>query len=122
MHAGGLTMARYTADEISTARETLLRYLKPGSTVFTITRTVSRSGMRRVISPVVFVAGEDATSPGVVTPTHSVAAITGMGMHDKGGNFGVVVNGCGMDMGFHLVYTLSQALFGRGDALKQRWL
>ncbi|MFA6167822.1 MAG: hypothetical protein WC700_14470 [Gemmatimonadaceae bacterium] len=35
---------------------------------------------------------------------------------------GVRVDGCGMDMGFHLVYSLSSVLFGNGYALKQRWL
>jgi hypothetical protein len=35
---------------------------------------------------------------------------------------GVTVKGCGMDMGFHLVYSLSQALYGarEGYALKHR--
>lgn len=111
-----------TKADIEEARATLLRYLSPGSTVFTITRSVSRSGMRRVISPVVFAAGEDPSRPIHATPSHAVAVLTGMAMHDKGGQYGVVVNGCGMDMGFHLVHTLSYALFGRGDALKQEWL
>jgi hypothetical protein len=37
---------------------------------------------------------------------------------------GVKVDGAGMDMGFHLVYTLSQVLYGaqEGYALKQRWI
>jgi hypothetical protein len=33
-----------------------------------------------------------------------------------------LVQGCGMDMGFHVVYSLSQTLFNDGYALKQRWL
>jgi len=37
------------------------------------------------------------------------------------GNYqSVKVTGCGMDMGFQLVYTLAQALFNDGYALKQR--
>jgi hypothetical protein len=38
------------------------------------------------------------------------------------GNKGIRVSGCGMDMGFHLVYSFAQALFKNGYALKQAWL
>ena len=34
----------------------------------------------------------------------------------------VFVGGCGMDMGFHLVYTLSSVLYDDGYAIKQEWL
>ena len=36
-------------------------------------------------------------------------------LHDKGG---LVVNGCGMDMGFHLAYSLSRMVF-KGDGQKR---
>ena len=32
------------------------------------------------------------------------------------------IRGCGMDMGFHVVYQLSDALFNDGYAIKQRWI
>jgi hypothetical protein len=41
---------------------------------------------------------------------------------------GIRVPGCGMDMGFHIVYSLSSTLYHddfpteQGYALKQRWL
>lgn len=35
---------------------------------------------------------------------------------------GIKVEGAGMDMGFHLVYSLSQRLFGDGYKLSHRWL
>lgn len=35
---------------------------------------------------------------------------------------GIKVGGCGMDMGFHLVYTLSSVLFDDGYAIKHDWL
>jgi hypothetical protein len=35
---------------------------------------------------------------------------------------GIRVGGCGMDMGFHLVYTLSRALFDDGYYVKHEWL
>lgn len=34
----------------------------------------------------------------------------------------VKVGGCGMDMGFHLVYWLGVVLFGDGYALKHSWM
>ena len=34
----------------------------------------------------------------------------------------IVVRGCGMDMGYHVVHNLSHALFGEGYNLKHRWL
>ena len=34
----------------------------------------------------------------------------------------VGVGGCGMDMGFHLVYTLSRELFDDGYYVKHEWL
>lgn len=47
-------------------------------------------------------------------PNHSVAIALGMRRAKRGD--GLVVGGCGMDMGFHLVYELSHALYGEGYA------
>ena len=48
---------------------------------------------------------------------------------DKNGSRVMRVSGCGMDMGFHAVYTLASVIFGStvpaGDAgysLKQEWI
>jgi len=47
--------------------------------------------------------------------------------HDKN-NGGLKINGCGMDMGFHVVYSLSNVIFKKnkkreqGYNLKQQWL
>jgi len=45
-----------------------------------------------------------------------------LGWSPREGEEGVVVHGCGMDMGMHTVYELSAALFGDGYALKHQWL
>ena len=89
-----------------------------GSTVFTVLRHVSRSGMRRAISPV------------AVDGTHSwdysylVAKALGRRCDQTKG--GVICDGAGMDMGFDLVYSLSATLYGHqnegGYALRHRWL
>jgi hypothetical protein len=46
------------------------------------------------------------------------AIVTGDKLHHSGG---IVVNGCGMDMGFHLVSVLSWSLYGAEGTLKQEW-
>jgi hypothetical protein len=104
----------------------LLSLLSPGDTVQTILRHVSRSGMMRHIS-VVF-KGQDITQ--------SVANVLNDKIADDGG---IKVGGCGMDMGFGLIYNLGAVLWpmgtsaphGRrngkpdsdgGYALRQAWL
>jgi hypothetical protein len=86
--------------------ETLKTYLKPGDTVYVVVKHVSKSGMTREIGVYTIVDGE------LLNLTHHVARALGwsVGKHD-----GVKVSGCGMDMGFHLVYTLSRVLF-KGEA------
>jgi hypothetical protein len=85
------------------AREQLRAMLPPGSTVKTILRHVSRSGMTRAISPVV--DGEDVS-------WLVVRAVPGFRFNQR--HDGITMGGCGMDMGFSLVYTLSRALYPNG--------
>ena len=95
-------------------KETMKKWIKEGDTVFTICRQVSRSGMYRHISVVVLRDG---------SPLHissDVASLLDYPFKQK--THAVGVSGCGMDMGFHLVHSLSEELFGDGYALKQRWL
>lgn len=77
----------------------------PGTTVYTILRSVSRSGMSRVITPLVIHNGEP----------HPLSYSVGLVLGEKvrqGFNDGLVIAGGGMDMGFHLVNSLSYALHG----------
>ena len=80
--------------------------LKPGDTVYTILRHVSRSGMSRSISAVVIEKGEPRDISWLV-------ARAGIGAFDRK-NDGVRINGCGMDMGFHLVYSLAWTVWPDG--------
>lgn len=101
------------AAEQAEARETFKRFgVKPGSTIYTILESVSRSGMSRVIRVVVPLGGGDPR-PGFVHPNHATAVLTGYKLA-SGHRDGVKVGGCGMDMGFHLVYSLSRALYPDG--------
>ncbi len=105
---------------------TMLRdWLKPGDTVYTMLGHVSASGMSRNIIPFVIRGGEPVNIGGMVSN------IQGRKWNNDGS---VTIKGCGMDMGFALVYELSQAIFpdgfddgaehkpNGGYALKHRWL
>ena len=87
----------------------LREMVKPGDTLYTVLRHVSRSGMSRSISCIVH------TPEGPVDMSWAVARALGWSFDRR--NDGVKVSGCGMDMGFHLVYSLSYTLFknGAGD-------
>lgn len=86
-------------------------WIKPGDTVYTILRQVSRSGMSRQIS-VVLLARDDRDPSRTVDlhPNHAVSLVTGYPLNKT--RDAIVIGGCGMDMGFQLVYQLSQALYG----------
>ena len=84
----------------------LRQLLPPGTTVYTVLRHVSSSGMLRVISPVVI---HDGTPFDI---TWRVALALGWRRDDK--RDGIRVTGAGQDMGWHLVYALSAALYPDG--------
>ena len=95
--------------------------LKRGETVHCILRHVSRSGMQRVIQLVVFRKNQPLWI--------GYAAAKLLGYRYDENREGIIVGGCGMDMGFHLVYNLSNALFclkkydhDSAYALKHSWL
>ena len=97
---------KYSTEDVAQAKEELAD-LKPGDTVYTILRRVSRSGMQREIGVV------QLTKNGPRHPNWAVAVLLGLPLNRSGFD-GVKVGGCGMDMGFHLVYSLSAALFPGG--------
>jgi len=114
--------------ERNTERDEAIKQLREwiprSSTIYTILRHRSASGMTRVIGLVVFKDGQD------IHPNYSASKALGWAL-DKNRE-GIRVSGCGMDMGHHLVYSLSQLLYGWNEdgsynaegaySLKQRWL
>lgn len=82
----------------------LRKLLKPGDTVYTVLRHVSRSGMMRRIDLYVVKKGE----PRYIT-YYVGKVLEYKRSRDKEG---LSVGGCGMDMGFHLVHSLGYALWG----------
>jgi hypothetical protein len=81
----------------------LREVLKPGDTVYTQVRHVSTSGMSRRISCYVIRNNEP----------WNISGLVGRVLESKvdRNELSVHVGGCGMDMGFHLVYSLSRTLF-----------
>lgn len=106
-----MTIKRFTAEEIDEARDSLRDYFPIGSTVSTVLRHVSRSGMERAIS---------VLAPNCYDVSHLVARATTFNLHHK--HQGLKIGGAGMDMGFHVVYDLSHTLYQDGYALKHRWV
>ena len=88
--------------------------------IYTILRHVSDSGMSRDIS-LLYVKGKE-----IYHLNYSVARALGDRLVSRNGSDAIRVNGCGMDMGFHLVYNLSSVLFHGQDRagykIAQRWL
>ena len=80
--------------------------IKPGQTIHCVLRRVSASGMARDISLFIIQKGE-------LRNIDSLAAdATGHNMAANGP--GIKMTGCGMDMGFALVYSLGAALWPNG--------
>ena len=100
-------MTKAQEKEQEEAKEYLRTLIKPGDTVYTILRHVSRSGMMRIIDPVIM-----TTDAGPYSITGWTAKALGEPLDRD--RWGVKVGGCGMDMGFHLVYNLSYTLFPDG--------
>lgn len=98
----------------------LTHYLKPGTKVYTILRHVSSSGMSRNISLVI------ANGDEVIDITYYASHALGDKLIESKGHRAIRQNGCGMDMGFNLVYNLSSVLFAgqerAGYVLKQAWI
>lgn len=107
----------------------LRNLLSPGQTVYTSIKSVSRSGMSRVIRVHVVEGNTIRNISG-----HVATALNWNGDQD-----GVKVSGCGMDMGFHTVYSIGYVLWPNGTpephgtrngepdtdggyALKQEWM
>lgn len=89
------------------AKEILREYFPAGSRVYTILKSVSASGMSRhisVVAPYINNKGQ----PAVRDLTYYVAkALDWRRAKDDA----LLVGGCGMDMGYHVAYTLSRSLY-----------
>jgi len=97
-----------TRSERDEALDRLRELLHPGDTVYTVLRHVSRSGMSRRIDLYVIVDGRPRWLSGLA------AKACGYRLADGVGGRSLHVSGGGMDMGFSVVYGLSQTLWPDG--------
>jgi hypothetical protein len=88
------------------AIQELREVLKTGDIVYTMITHVSNSGMMRTIRTIIIRNNEP------LDISYKVAKALGWNLNRK--HDGITVNGCGMDMGFHVVYSLSSRLFPEG--------
>lgn len=86
--------------------------IKPGDTIYTVLQHVSSSRMSRVINLFVIRNSERSGKPEPRYIGQLTAKLLDHPWDYK--HWGVKVGGCGMDMGFHLVYSLGRALFPQG--------
>ena len=102
---------RYSKQEIEASREYLRKLLKPGDTLHTILRHVSRSGMSRDIDVIFTNESHNANLSWDISRALDYSQA-------KDGS--IKVGGCGMDMGFSVVYDLSNTLFGEYKCLGEK--
>ena len=96
-----ITRKQVQAERVRNTITTLQEMLQPGDTVYTILKKCSRSGMYRHIAVIV----KERNISGLV------ATADERKWHDDDS---VGASGCGMDMGFEVVYSLSSTLFPNG--------
>ena len=122
---------KYSKEEKQEALERLKEWIKKGDTLHTTVRHVSRSGMMRYITTRQLKKSDHPDREvNVSNYDYHIARVLDL---PEAPNFqGVKVGGCGMDMGFWLVYRLSRAIFGdvpKGESdrdhgywINQEWL
>lgn len=94
----------------------LREVLKPGDTVYTVLRHVSRSGMSRNIDLYYIADNRPVWISAYVG--HAIGSPQSRKNWER--SQGLTVGGCGMDMGFHLVYSLGRVLFRDGFKVNGR--
>lgn len=125
-------MGKVNKQERAEAIERMREWVKPGDTITCVLRHVSRSGMMRHIS---FIATQPDGS--IRYLDRSISQALGYPLVQRGD--GIKVGGCGMDMGFSVVYDLGAVMWPQGTpephsmrngepdrdggyALKHRWI
>ena len=103
---GARRHAEQCADDL---REMVAR----GDTIYSVLRHVSASGMSRRIDFYALKSGVPVWLSGYM------AGLLSYKIHKRGG---LLVQGCGMDMGFHVVCGLSFKLYGAETVLRSEWI
>ena len=107
-----LPRAAGKALHIAQAKADLLDLVSPGATIWCVLRSVSASGMSRAIDFYIMRDDRPLWLSGYISVL----------MELRRAKRGLTVQGCGMDMGFHVVGNLAYRLFGAEGKLKSEWL
>ncbi len=111
-------MAKYTKTEIAEARERALALLpRPASEreatpIYCVLHKVSKSGTSREIS---FYMRDDGDLTRLDHLISQVCTYSDRSTAYPHGKEGLRVGGCGMDMGFSVVYHFASSLYGAGE-------
>jgi hypothetical protein len=112
-------------DRELSAQRLLSDYLKETNTVYTVLRGASSSGLTQYVSLMVPGLNHDG-KPDIFNITWHVSNVLGDKLHDRDGHRVIKLQGGGMDLGFHVVYSLSSVLYAGQDragyVLSHRWL
>ena len=110
-----------TKEQKEKAKQDLIKMFNSNKVaLYTICKHVSRTGMMRHID-VIFIT-EDRT------PININWYIEQLGLFNRAKHYNTLnadslrVSGCGMDMGYYVVSTLSSVLFNDYKVITQRWL
>ncbi len=109
-----MTKKQIAAQERQAALDQLRQWCPPGTTVHCVLEHRSRSGMRRSIKAYVLGHGANPEREIWLNPAIERAGIARRWKSQGRTMEGSVMDGCGMDMGFALVYALSSALYPAG--------
>lgn len=116
-------MPKFTKAERQEALERLRDWIKPGDTIYCICRHVAASGMSRTIQLVgikIEATGQEPTrtlEPMPLFYGFNVATLLQTRYHRE--REGIMISGCGMDMGFALVNDLERSLFTESE--REAW-
>jgi len=128
MKMGTITKTQQKKLDYDYAKEQLLtHYVNEGDTIYTVLRSVAPSGMSRTMSLKVAKNGK------IQDLTYYASVVLDYSLVEVNGSRALRVGGAGMDMGFHVVYSLARVLFrdkyegqpeavDAGYSLSQAWL
>src|SRR5688500_9376607 len=112
-----------TADKTN-ALAMLRKFAPKGSTIYCVLRSVSKSGMSRRIDFFALQKADRKSGRDYIYPQYLTGWMSAAGLGSlRDGKQGMRVDGCGMDMGFHVVNNLSYTLYGTNTMqLRSEWI
>lgn len=100
--------------ELQNAKDKLIGLLSETDTIYTILRSVSKSGLTRSIGFYIVDNNKE-----IININYYIKVLLGYKFNKA--HDGLRIEGCGMDMGFHVVHTLLREL-GISEKITHRWI